>query len=338
MTDCVTRTGDDKTMWLVTLPEIITNNSTRQEENLVVILSREQSWGATSDHFPDGLYRVSCIMTLYLADTEQTKTQTFTAIYWPQQKALHLFTDEFRLERRLQGLGLGSWITQQFVLWARGLPPATLVLPIEISRVDEENEENKIRRDRLWHAMGFRFPAGETSSMPLRADELQLPRGRCSTLRVEPLVSAVRRLEDCYRGLQEKIVQLEGKKRSQKQLITSLKNRPFYHLLHRKGGQLPDEKCDALPLRAEKLSLPQSGDSDLEVAQRATGVIRLATLCAQSQKRILELERELASQSEELVDLQAHPFFNLRDKYRGQILFWGWGMGFLCFIYWMLVS
>lgn len=239
MTDCVTRTGDDKTMWLVTLPEIITNNSTRQEENLVVILSREESWGPTSDHFPDGLYRVSCIMTLYLADTELTKTQTFTAIYWPQQKALHLFTDEFRLERRLQGLGLGSWITQQFVLWARGLPPATLVLPIEISRVDEENEENKIRRDRLWHAMGFRFPAGETSSMPLRADELQLPRGRCSTLRVEPLVSAVRRLEDCYRGLQEKIVQLEGKKRSQKQLITSLKNRPFYHLLHRKEGQLP---------------------------------------------------------------------------------------------------
>ncbi|HCB3052027.1 TPA: hypothetical protein MYT98_005189, partial [Klebsiella aerogenes] len=162
MTDCVTRTGDDKTMWLVTLPEIITNNSTRQEENLVVILSREESWGPTSDHFPDGLYRVSCIMTLYLADTEQTKTQTFTAIYWPQQKALHLFTDEFRLERRLQGLGLGSWITQQFVLWARGLPPATLVLPIEISRVDEENEENKIRRDRLWHAMGFRFPPGET--------------------------------------------------------------------------------------------------------------------------------------------------------------------------------
>jgi hypothetical protein len=64
-------------------------------------------------------------MTLYLADTEQTKTQTFTAIYWPQQKALHLFTDEFRLERRLQGHGLGSWITQQFVLWARGLPPET---------------------------------------------------------------------------------------------------------------------------------------------------------------------------------------------------------------------
>jgi hypothetical protein len=34
--------------------------------------------------------------------------------------------------------------------------------------------------------------------------------------------------------------------------------------------------------------------------------------------------KDLASQSEELVDLQAHPF-NLWDKYRDQILFWGRG-------------
>lgn len=32
MTDFVTRTVMDKTMWLVTLPKIITNNSTRQEK------------------------------------------------------------------------------------------------------------------------------------------------------------------------------------------------------------------------------------------------------------------------------------------------------------------
>ena len=170
------------------------------------------------------------------------------------------------------------------------------------------------------------------------ADELQLPRGRCSTLRVEPLVSAVRRLEDCYRGLQEKIVQLEGKKRSQKQLITSLRNRPFYHLLHRKGGQLPDEKCDALPLRAEKLSLPQSGDSDLEVAQRATGVIRLATLCSQSQEKIVELERDLASQSEYLLDLQTKLLSILWGKVANLTLFWGGVVIFLYFIKWMLVA
>jgi hypothetical protein len=52
MTDFVTRTVMDKTMWLVTLPKIITNNSTRQEENLVVILSREQSWGQLLTIFP----------------------------------------------------------------------------------------------------------------------------------------------------------------------------------------------------------------------------------------------------------------------------------------------
>ncbi|MER4495632.1 hypothetical protein J9A91_26810, partial [Klebsiella pneumoniae] len=201
-----------------------------------------------------------------------------------------------------------------------------------------KNIHNLIRRSRLWRGLGFRFPPGETSSMPLRADELQLPRGRCSTLRVEPLVSAVRRLEDCYRGLQEKIVQLEGKKRSQKQLITSLRNRPFYHLLHRKGGQLPDEKCDALPLRAEKLSLPQSGDSDLEVAQRATGVIRLATLCSQSQEKIVELERDLASQSEYLLDLQTKLLSILWGKVANLTLFWGGVVIFLYFIKWMLVA
>ncbi|KXA83556.1 hypothetical protein ABY52_28175 [Klebsiella pneumoniae] len=336
MTDCVTRTGDDKTMWLVTLPEIITNNSTRQEENLVVILSREESWGPTSDHFPDGLYRVSCIMTLYLADTEQTKTQTFTANYWPLLSSLHLFTEEFRLEERLRGHGLGTWITQQFVLWARGLPPETRVWPIDISKADEKSEENQIRRDRLWHAMGFRFPAGQNCSMPLRADELQLPRGRCSTLRVEPLASGVRRLEEGYRGLQEKILQLEGEILSKKQLIGSIKKHPFLHLLHRKWRQLPDGKCDALPLRAEKLSLPQSGDSDLELEQPATGVIRLATLCAQSQKRILELERDLASQSEELADLQAHPFSDMLEKIDNQSWFWVGVLAFLGFIYWML--
>jgi hypothetical protein len=52
MTDCVTRTVMDKTMWLVTLPEIITNNSTRQEENLVVILSRSNRGGQLLTIFP----------------------------------------------------------------------------------------------------------------------------------------------------------------------------------------------------------------------------------------------------------------------------------------------
>jgi hypothetical protein len=82
MTDGVTRADVDKTMWLVTLADIITKQyppggkSGRHSE-------QEESWDPASERNSDALYRASCIMTLYLADTEQTKTQTFTANYWP---------------------------------------------------------------------------------------------------------------------------------------------------------------------------------------------------------------------------------------------------------------
>jgi hypothetical protein len=42
-------------------------------------------------------------------------------------------------------------------------------------------------------------------------------------------------------------------------------------------------------------------------------------------ERILELERELASQSEELVDLQANLLSILREKVGNEALFWGRG-------------
>lgn len=70
--------------------------------------------------------------------------------------------------------------------------------------------------------------------------------------------------------------------------------------------------------------------------QRATRVIRLATLCAQSQKRILDLERDLASQSEELVDLQTNRLSILWEKVVNLALFWGGLVTFLDFIKWML--
>ncbi|MER4259792.1 hypothetical protein J9A35_26945 [Klebsiella pneumoniae] len=321
---------DDNGMWLLTVPAGSAGN-----ETVVVVVRRVEECRYGSEDSPGAYLWITCSLTLY--GDGQSTPQTIVAKF--EHGRVELFSVEFMLNEFLpRGRGVGSWIMQQMVLWTRSLPPETLVRQIHISSVDAKNIHNLIRRSRLWRGLGFRFPPGETSSMPLRADELQLPRGRCSTLRVEPLVSAVRRLEDCYRGLQEKIVQLEGKKRSQKQLITSLRNRPFYHLLHRKGGQLPDEKCDALPLRAEKLSLPQSGDSDLEVAQRATGVIRLATLCSQSQEKIVELERDLASQSEYLLDLQTKLLSILWGKVANLTLFWGGMVIFLYFIKWMLVA
>ncbi|MBX8921107.1 hypothetical protein RYZ40_28190 [Raoultella planticola] len=321
---------DDNGMWLLTVPA-----GSAGDETVVVVVRRVEECRYGSEDSPGAHVWITCSLTLY--GDGQSTPQTVVAKF--EHGRVELFSVEFMLNQFLpRGRGVGSWIMQQMVLWTRSLPPETLVGKIDISSVDAKDIHNLIRRSRLWRGLGFRFPTGETCSMSLRADELQMPRGRCSTLRVEPLASGVRRLEDCYRGLQKKIMQLEGKKRSQKQCIASLKHRPFFHLWHRKGGQFPDEKCDALPLRAEKLSLPQSGDSDLEVAQRATGGHRLATLCAQSQKRILELERDLASQSEELVDLQAHPFFNLSEKCYNLAVFWV-GVGtFLYFIKWMLGS
>ena len=261
---------DDNGMWLLTVPAGSAGN-----ETVVVVVRRVEECRYGSEDSPGAHVWITCSLTLY--GNGQSTPQTIVAHY--EHGRVELFSVEFMLNKFLpRGRGVGSWIMQQMVLWTRSLPPETKVRPIHISSVDAKDIRNLYRRSRMWRGLGFRFPAGETCSMPLRADELQMPRGRCSTLRVEPLASGVRRLEDCYRGQQEKIVQLDGKKRSQKQLIDSLKNRPFFHRLHRKGGQLPDERCNALPLRAEKLSLPQSGDSDLEEEQRATGVIRLATL------------------------------------------------------------
>lgn len=321
---------DDNGMWLLTVPA-----GSAGDETVVVVVRRVEECRYGSEDSPGAHVSITCSLTLY--GEGQGTPQTIVAKFVPG--TVELFSVEFMLKEFLpRGRGVGSWIMQQMVLWTRSLPPETLVGKIDISSVDAKDIHNLIRRSRLWRGLGFRFPAGETCSMSLRADELQVPRGRCSTLRVEPLASGVRRLEDCYRGLQEKIVQLEGKKRSQKQLIASHKHRPFFHLWHRKGRQLPDERCNALPLRAEKLSLPQSGDSDLEVEQRATGVIRLATLCAQSQKRILELERDLASQSEELVDLQTNRLSILWEKVVNLALFWGGLATFLYFIYWLLGS
>ncbi|WP_407248479.1 hypothetical protein [Klebsiella pneumoniae] len=194
-------------------------------------------------------------------------------------------------------------------------------MPIEISRVDEENEENKIRRDRLWHAMGFRFPPGKPA-------QCRCGQTNCSCRGAGVQRSGWSPRYPRYAGWKTVIARCRKKSCSSKAKTVAKTVNYFtsessiLSSVAQERGQLPDEKYDALPLRAEKLSLPQSGDSDTELAQPATGVIRLATLCAQSQKRILELERDLASQSEELADLQAHPFSDMLEKIDNQSWFW----------------
>lgn len=53
-------------------------------------------------------------------------------------------------------------------------------------------------------------------------------------------------------------------------------------------------------------------------------------------ERILDLERDLASQSEELVDLQTNRLSILWEKVVNLALFWGGLVTFLDFIKWML--
>ncbi len=240
MTDGVTRADVDKTMWLVTLADIITNNSTRREENLVVILSREESWDPASERNSDALYRASCIMTLYLADTEQTKTQTFTANYWPLLSSLHLFTEEFRLEERLRGTRPGYRITQQFVLWARCLPPETRVLPIEISRVDEEKRRKQDPEGQAVARNGVPVPG--------RGNPLNAAAGRRTAVAAGQVFNApggatgIRGTPSgrlLSRAAGKKSCSSKAKNGRKKQLIASHKNRPFYHLWHRKGGPAP---------------------------------------------------------------------------------------------------
>lgn len=81
------------------------------------------------------------------------------------------------LEEELQGRGLGSWCMQQLVSWAKTLPPDTPVKTIRTNPGDEVDALNHARRDRFWHGMGFRFPPGSKTSLPLTVNELKFRAG-----------------------------------------------------------------------------------------------------------------------------------------------------------------
>ncbi len=305
---------DDNGMWLLTVPAGSAGN-----ETVVVAVRRVEECRYGSEDSPGAHVSITCSLTLY--GDGQSTPQTIVAKF--EHGRVELFSVEFMLNEFLpRGRGVGSWIMQQMVLWTRSLPPETLVRQIHISSVDAKNIHNLIRRSRLWRGLGFRFPPGKPAQCHCGQTNCSCHGAGVQRSGWSPWYPRYAGWKTVIAGCRKNRAD-RRQKRSQKQLITSLRNRPFYHLWHRKGGQLPDEKCDALPLRAEKLSLPQSGDSDLEVAQRATGVIRLATLCSQSQEKIVELEKDLASQSEYLVYLQTNLLSILWEKVANQALFWG---------------
>jgi hypothetical protein len=126
---------------------------------------------------------LSITSSLTLYGDGQGTPQTIVAKFVPSRE---LFSVEFMLKEFLpRGRGVGSWIMQQMVLWTRSLPPETLVGRLTSRPWMRKHSQSDPPEQTVARA-GVPVPAGETSSMPLRADELQLPRGRCSTLRVEP--------------------------------------------------------------------------------------------------------------------------------------------------------
>lgn len=138
---------------------------------------------------------------------------------------------DFIIDGALRGLGLGSWIMQQFVGWARTLPPDTGVKPIKVTKGDAINPENRRRRDSLWAGLGFRFSQDLHRSDPLCVRDLQVPVSRRSRLQVESLRFG--ELFSRYSALQQQNRSLESPLTFQREWIHRIEARQWDVMLRR---------------------------------------------------------------------------------------------------------
>jgi hypothetical protein len=120
---------------------------------------------------------------------------------------------------------------QQLICWARTLPAETPVKSIWISPNDEVNPENMTRRDSLWHGVGFRFREGGRQSLPFYASDLQLPKGRHSTLTAVPLHKGVGELARVRNEQHRKLKRLKEIRLHQAERIKFLTERQWDVLL-----------------------------------------------------------------------------------------------------------
>lgn len=128
----------------------------------------------------------------------------FSQNIWNGETKVNLTKDDFLVDYKLRGRGLGTWIMQQIICWARTLPADTPVVPVKTSPVDEDDKENMQRRDHFWHGIGFRFRKSERQSQPISVRDLQLPKGSKTTLRAIPIHKGVEELaRTCDKQRQE---------------------------------------------------------------------------------------------------------------------------------------
>ena len=224
---------EDKNAWLLTLPELWSGGQHLSGCTVVAIRTLKETF------FPqygdeDGKKKLTgrtCTLSLYWNGggwhQEQKFTAEFTVDIWDGTTTLDLTDVDFILDNRLRGRGLGSWIMQQLICWARTLPAQTRVKPIRTSPVDEEEEENMLRRDRFWHGIGFRFRENERQSLPLRICDLQLPQGRHSQLQAVPLHQGVDTLVRTCEKTKLEIANLEFSRTHQADRILFLTERQW---------------------------------------------------------------------------------------------------------------
>ncbi|EKY2093855.1 hypothetical protein QNX23_004410 [Cronobacter sakazakii] len=178
----------DENAWLITLPA--KQDGAHQFRPLTLVAIRTvkdvyfPSGVDVDDRCPRRLVHCDCELKLYWRGGGWHQEKSFLARYtinpYDNTAELNLTNSDFMLPFELRGRGLGSWVMQQLVNWAKVLPPGTPVKPIRTAPVDEKDVENHARRDRFWHGLGFRFAPGSRTSLPLSVNELQLPAGRAA--------------------------------------------------------------------------------------------------------------------------------------------------------------
>lgn len=206
----------DNRSWLLTLPETSRSGEILPATSVLV----HQSTGIDYERYYRPLHEDEnkddvadtviltqhvCMFTLYWKDGSGIH-------HWSYKTVLKIdiinhtikldLTDRgFEVPEVLRGRGLGSWLVHHLVLWARRFPPETPVECIRLSIADEEDETNRIRRDHLWSATGFRFRNGSRSSVSLCIRDLQLPDYRKFSLQETSLEEGFFNLAGEYKQL-----------------------------------------------------------------------------------------------------------------------------------------
>lgn len=226
---------EDINAWLLTLPEITSGGRYLPACTVVVLRTLKDTYFPEKG-YKDGRQQLSgrtCTLSVSWGsnwDQQEKYIAKYTIDIWDGTSSLDLTNADFLIDYNLRGRGLGSWIMQQLICWARTLPEDTPVRQIKTSPVDEDDEVNVLRRDRLWHGIGFRFKEGWRSSEALHIRDLQLPQGGYSQLLVTPLQQGVAALAATCEKQKRDLGYLELARTHQADTILSLTERQWHIL------------------------------------------------------------------------------------------------------------